>query len=163
MHDAVDTEVHDRVAEAYEAYYDLLQFIAGHRFKIPAAEIRPLIHDVFVSFMRHEKAIGNDRQWLTAAVSNACRNYWRNLRPGFPLPEDLLDPQDTADKVIVQCDLAVVLDSLSEKCRSILRLRYLDGLDAGEIAARCGTSPGYIRLKVHRCLEAARRAWAELS
>ncbi|MEA2163102.1 MAG: sigma factor [Thermoanaerobaculia bacterium] len=163
MHDAIDTPVHDRVAEAYERYYDLLRFIAGHRFKIPEADIRPLIHDVFVSFMRHEKVIGNDRQWLTAAIGNACRNYWRNLRPGEPLPEELLDPRNIADSVIVQCDLAVVLERLSEKCRSILRLRYLDGLDNGEIAARCGTSPGYVRLKVHRCLEAARRKMTELS
>jgi RNA polymerase sigma factor (sigma-70 family) len=162
MHDAVDTQVHDRVAEAYEAYYDLLHFIAGLRFKIPEADIRPLIHDVFVSFMRHEKLIGNDRQWLTAAVGNACRNYWRNAKPAVPLPEELLDPHDAAKQVIIQCDLAVVLGNLSEKCRSILRLRYLDGLDPGEIAARCGTSPGYVRLKVHRCLEAAKRALAEL-
>jgi RNA polymerase sigma factor (sigma-70 family) len=158
-----DAGVHDRVGIAYEQHYALLRFIAHRRFRVPGSDIQPLIHDVFVSFMRHEKEVGDDRRWLTAAVGNACRNYWRNLRPGLALPEELLDRRAAADDALARHDVAILFAHLSDTCRSILRLRYMDGLDPREIAERYGTSPGYVRLKVHRCLEAAKRVMAELS
>ncbi|HEX3067030.1 MAG TPA: sigma factor-like helix-turn-helix DNA-binding protein, partial [Thermoanaerobaculia bacterium] len=65
--------------------------------------------------------------------------------------------------VLAQHDVALLFAKLPVACRSILRLRYVEGLNAREIAARYGTSPGYIRLKVHRCLAAARRALGERS
>ena len=158
-----DVDVHDRVAIAYEEHYGLLRFIAHRRFGVPASDIQPLIHDVFVSFMRHEREIGDDRRWLSAAVRNACRNYWRDLRPEQALAEELLDPKGVAGEALARHDVAILLSRLSDGCQSILRLRYLDGMNPGEIAARCGTSAGYVRLKVHRCLEAAKRVMAELS
>jgi RNA polymerase sigma factor (sigma-70 family) len=158
-----DAGVHDRVGSAYEEHYALLRFIAHRRFHVPDSDIQPLIHDVFVSFMRHEKEIGDDRRWLTAAVSNACRNYWRNLRPELALPEELLDPRAVADDALARHDVAILFAHLSDACRAIRRLRFMDGLDPREIAAHYATSPGYIRLKVHRCLEAAKRVMAELS
>src|SRR5882724_2753451 len=100
MENEIKSDVRDRVADAYQEYYPLLRFIARQRFKIPAADIRPLIHDVFVSFMRHEKTVNDDRRWLAAAVSNACRNYWRNIRPDLPLPEDLLDSRNLVDDAL---------------------------------------------------------------
>jgi RNA polymerase sigma factor (sigma-70 family) len=158
-----DAALTDRVADAYEAYYDLLRFIARRRFRIPAQDIQALIHDVFVSFMKHERVIGDDRRWLIAAVSNASRNYWRNLRPGQELDQELLDPRTPVDDVLARHDVALLFAKLPVACRSILRLRYVEGLNAREIAARYGTSPGYVRLKVHRCLAAARRALGERS
>ncbi|MEA2239331.1 MAG: Sigma-70, region 4 [Thermoanaerobaculia bacterium] len=163
MDEETDADVQNRVATAYEEHYALLRFIAHRRFRVPPSDVQPLIHDVFVSFMRHEKGIGDDRRWLAAAIGNACRNYWRNLRAGVALPEELLDPRVVAEDALARHDVAILFAHLSEACRSILRLRYLDGLDPGEIAVRCGTSPGYVRLKVHRCLEAAKRVMAELS
>ncbi len=98
MADEIDTAAHDRITAAYERHYDLLRFIAGQRFKIPAADVRPLIHDVFVAYMRHEHAIGDSRRWLTTSVSNACRNYWRDMKPDTSLPAELLDPRELADE-----------------------------------------------------------------
>ena len=158
-----DAALTDRVADAYEAYYDLLRFIARRRFRIPAPDIQPLVHDVFVSFMRHERVIGDDRRWLIAAISNACRNYWRNLKPGQQLDNEHLDPRSPVDDVLARHDVSLLFARLPAACRSILRLRYVEGLNPREIATRYGTSPGYIRLKVHRCLAAARRALGELS
>jgi len=158
-----DAALTDRVADAYEAYYDLLRFIARRRFRIPAPDIQPLVHDVFVSFMRHEKVIGDDRRWLIAAISNACRNYWRNLKPGQQLDNEHLDPRSPVDDVLARHDVSLLFARLPAACRSILRLRYVEGLNPREIATRYGTSPGYIRLKVHRCLAAARRALGERS
>src|ERR1700756_4052007 len=76
----------DRVAAAYDAHYDVMRYIAAQRFRVPPSEIRPLIHDVFVRFMRATATIGDERSWLVAAVSNACRNYWRDRKPTEDLP-----------------------------------------------------------------------------
>jgi RNA polymerase sigma factor (sigma-70 family) len=163
MANEIDTGGRNRITDAYEKHYDLLRFIAGQRFKIPVSEIRPLIHDVFVAFMRHERSIGEPRRWLTTAVGNACRNYWRDLKPGAPLPAELLDPRELADDALARLDLALLFAHLSAKCRAVLRLRYMEGLAPPEIAERFATSPGYVRLKVHRCLEAAKRTLAGLA
>lgn len=161
MPEEMETGVRDRVAAAYEGYYDLLQYIAVRRYKIPLSDIRPLIHDVFVNFLRYEALIGDDRRWLTTAVTNACLNYWRDRKPGVPLPNDLRDSRRVVDDALTRHDLARVLKRLSSDCERVLRLHYLDELQAPEIAALLDTTPGYIRLKIHRCLEYARRAIAE--
>jgi len=157
----IETAANDRVAAAYDAYYDLLRFIARQRFNIPDPDIRPLIHDVFVAFMRHEHRIGDDRRWLTRAVVNACLNHRRDAKPTTPLPEELLDPQCLVDDAVAKHDVALLLARLSERCRTVLRMRYVEGLEPGEIAILLATSSGFVRLKVHRCLAAARRALTE--
>jgi RNA polymerase sigma factor (sigma-70 family) len=151
----------DRVAAAYDAHYDVLRFIAAQRFRVPPADVRPLIHDVFVAFIRHGDAIGDDRKWLVAAVSNACRNYWRDLKRTEELPE-MSDTARFIDDVSARVDVLRLLRGIPERCRTVLWLRYIDGLSPEEIAARCASSPsgGYGRQLVHRCLRAVREALA---
>lgn len=161
MPDEIETGAQDRVAAAYEAYYGLLKYIAVRRYKIPRSDIRPLIHDVFVNFLRHEAFVGDDRRWLTTATTNACLNYWRDKKPGAPLSDDLLDSRRVVDDALARQDIARVLKRLSEDCERVLRLHYLEELQAPEIAELFNTTPGYIRVKIHRCLEYARRAIAE--
>jgi len=152
----------DRVAAAYDAHYDVLRFIAARRFHVPTADIRPLIHDVFVSFMRHSEGIGDERGWLVTAVCNACRNYWRDRKPAEELPE-LSDSARLAEDVGARIDVARLLRCVPPRCRTVLWLRYIDGLSTEEIAKRCASSRsgGYGRQLVHRCLEAVRRALAD--
>jgi RNA polymerase sigma factor (sigma-70 family) len=151
----------DRVAAAYDAHYDVMRYIAARRFHVPPADIRPLIHDVFVAFIRHSTAIGDERSWLVAAVSNACRNYWRDKRPTEALPE-VTDMARMADDVGARVDLLRLLSRIPLRCRAVLWLRYVDGLSPEEIAGRCASSQsgGYGRQLIHRCLRAVREALA---
>jgi RNA polymerase sigma factor (sigma-70 family) len=157
----IETAANDRVAAAYDAYYDLLRFIARQRFHIPDPDVRPLIHDVFVAFIRHEHRIDDDRRWLTQAVVNACLNHRRDAKPTSPLPDELLDPRRVVDDALAKHDVALLLKGLSERCRRVLRMRYVEGLEPAEIATCLATTPGFVRVKVHRCLAAARRALTE--
>jgi RNA polymerase sigma factor (sigma-70 family) len=158
MAQEIETHVGSRVEAAYEGTYDLLRFIASRRFRIPECDVRPLIHDVFVAFMRSAAAIGDDRRWLATATINACRNYWRDRKEASPLPDTLLDVRGLTDDAGARVDVALLLAHLSPRCRDVLRLRYVQGLASAEIASRCDTSSGYIRILVHRCLRAARAA-----
>jgi RNA polymerase sigma-70 factor, ECF subfamily len=155
------TLTRDRVAAAYDAHYDVMRYIAAQRFHVPAADIRPLIHDVFVAFIRHGAAIGDERSWLVAAVSNACRNYWRDKKPTEALPE-ITDTVRMADDVGARVDVLRLLSRIPLRCRAVLWLRYIDGLSPEEIAGRCASSEsgGYGRQLIHRCLRAVREALA---
>jgi RNA polymerase sigma factor (sigma-70 family) len=152
----------DRVAAAYDAHYDVMRYIAAQRFRVPPADVRPLIHDVFVAFIRHNAAIGDDRGWLVQATTNACRNYWRDKKTTEPLP-DLTDTRELAADVSARVDVLRLLARIPQRCQKVLWLRYVDGLSPGEIAHRCASaesSGGYGRLLVHRCLRAVREALA---
>lgn len=151
-----------RVAAAYDAHYEALRFIAAQRFRIPSADVRPLIHDVFVAYIRHVAVIGDDRGWLITATKHACLNYWRDVKPGVPLPEEdgLLDTDALRDDVAVRLDIANVLRRVPKGCRDVLLRRYVDGADPGDIAAALSRNRSSGRQIVHRCLEKARAALA---
>lgn len=150
----------ERAAAAYTAHYEALRFIAAQKFRVPTADVRPLIHDVFVAYLRHAAAIGDDRGWLIIATRHACLNYWRDAKPGAPLPDALLDPHTLGDEVAVKLDLARVLRRVPKECVQVLRRRFVDGAAPGDIAAELSKKRSYGRQMVHRCLSAAREALA---
>lgn len=151
----------ERAAAAYAAHYEALRFIAARSFRVPPADVDPIIHDVFVSYIRHVGAIGDDRGWLITATKHACLNYWRDTKPGTPLPpEGLLDARELRDDVAARLDLARVLRRVNSHCRKVLWRRYVDGWEPGDIAAELSKKRSYGRQIVHRCLRAAREALA---
>jgi DNA-directed RNA polymerase specialized sigma24 family protein len=155
----------DRAAAAYERNHEVMTFIAARKFRVPAADVLPLVHDVFVAYMRHASAIGDDTRWLIAATRNACLNYWRNRKVTEPLVGDsFLDPGRACDDVTASIDIARVLRLVPGQCRAVLWMRYVDEFSPAEIALRCAASEsaGYGRQLVHRCLRAARVALADL-
>jgi RNA polymerase sigma factor (sigma-70 family) len=83
-------------------------------------------------------------------------NHRRDAKPTSPLPDELRDPRRVVDDALAKHDVARLLKGLSERCRRVLRMRYVEGLEPAEIATCLATTPGFVRLKVHRCLAAAR-------
>jgi len=157
-----------RAEAAYRAHYDLLRFIAARRFKIPTDEVSGIIHDVFVSFIRHESKVArspiDERAWLIGGVCNASRYYWRKHR-GEELPPDIeeyVDPTSVADEAITRLLLADVLRSLPERCRDVLRKRYSEGYTLEEIAAITSLARGSAKNLISKCLLAARAAFNRL-
>jgi RNA polymerase sigma factor (sigma-70 family) len=157
-----------RAEAAYRAHYDLLRFIVARRFKIPADEVCGVIHDVFVSFIRHEAKVTqstvDERAWLIGGVCNASRYYWRKHR-GEELPADIeeyIDPTAVADDAITRLLLADVLRRLPERCRDLLRKRYSEGYTPDEIATMESLARGSARNLISKCLLAARSAFCRL-
>ena len=157
-----------RAEAAYRAHYDLLRFIAARRFRIPTDEVCGVIHDVFVSFMRHEarvaRSTADERAWLVGGVCNASRYYWRKQR-GEELPPDIeeyIDPAAVADDAITRLLLADVLRRLPERCRDLLRKRYSEGYTPNEIAAMESLARGSAKNLISKCLLAARAAFCRL-
>jgi RNA polymerase sigma factor (sigma-70 family) len=147
----------ERVATAYTATYATLRYIAERQFRIPEDDARELIHDAFVSFMRHHHTIADDDAWLVRTTSNACIDWTRRHRPTETLPESLAEPsRDVNAKV----DVLRLLSRLSARCRDVLWRRFVEHESAEEIAISCSgsTSGGYGRKLVYGCLNAARAA-----
>jgi RNA polymerase sigma factor (sigma-70 family) len=157
-----------RAEAAYRAHYDLLRFIAARRFRIPTDEVCGVIHDVFVSFIRHEARVArspaDERAWLVGGVCNASRYYWRKHR-GQELPPDIeeyIDPAAVADDAVTRLLLADVLRRLPERCRDLLRKRYSEGYTPDEIAAMESLARGSAKNLISKCLLAARAAFCRL-
>ena len=161
----MERSARQRAAAAYELHRDVLEFVAARKFRVPASDVLPLIHDVFVAYMRHAAVIDDDKRWLVAATKNACLNYWRNTKGTEPvLDETLLDTRRLADHVTACVDVSRVLRRVPKNCRDVLWLRFVEDVSPAEIARRCAASDsaGYGRQLVHRCLRAARVALASL-
>ncbi len=158
-----EADVRIRVAEAYDAHYDVMRFIAARRFRVSQVDIRPMIHDVFVAFIRHHARIGDERSWLVTSITNACLNYWRDRKGAELIGESVVDPRRLADDVLARVDVAHLLSRVPQRCRNVLYLRYVEGLEPAEIAARYAMSAGYARILLHRCLRVAREALAHLA
>jgi RNA polymerase sigma factor (sigma-70 family) len=171
MSDATNAETQlpsERAEAAYRAHYDLLRFIAARRFKIPTDEVCGVIHDVFISFIRHEAKVArsarDERAWLIGGVCNASRYYWRKHR-GEELPPDIgeyVDPTSIAEDAITRLLLADVLRRLPERCRDLLRKRYSEGYTAEEIAVMASLARGSAKNLISKCLLAARAAFCRL-
>lgn len=151
----------ERVAIAYEAHYEKLRYIATQTFRVPAVDAPPLIHDVFVRYIRHAALIGDDSAWLVTATKHACLNYWRDRKPATELP-DIADTRQLAHDAVVRVELARVLRLIPKHCRAVLWWRYVDNMAPGDIADALSKKRTYGRQIVHRCLRAARIAVASL-
>ena len=146
------------IEAVYRANYDVMRFVAGRKFNVPSDDVRPLIHEVFVSYIEYRARVRNDRAWLVAATCNACRDYWqargrRDARFAEGGVEHVPEPADLARRV----DLHGVLSELRPRDREVLRLRFIEGYTPKELAVRLETTVPYAKKLVHKSVARARR------
>jgi RNA polymerase sigma factor (sigma-70 family) len=151
----------DSEASAYERYYRLLRYIAVVRCGVPGDEVRPLAHDVFVSFLRHRARIQSESAWLVGAMYKACHSYWRSHGRADRQLAARREESEGLDVILMRVDLARVLAGLSEQCRNALRLRFLEGRAIADIAVRLGVTDTNAKQIIHRCTRKARTYFLE--
>lgn len=143
-------DVQRRVEIAYERNRGLLQHLARRRFHVPVEDVEPLVHDAFVSYLRHHARVQDERAWLVGAIYNLCREYWSSR--GQPSPETLGVPSKLLlDEIAARVDAGLVLSQLSERCREVLRRRFLEGYSTNDLAAWLTTTTANAKVMVHRC------------
>jgi RNA polymerase sigma factor (sigma-70 family) len=81
-----------------------------------------------------------------------------------PLPEDVaqyIDPSTNGveGRIVDRVTMARALTEVGPKCRETLRMYYAEGYSAAEIAARLGTSSGYVMQLLHTCRKKVREAY----
>jgi RNA polymerase sigma factor (sigma-70 family) len=162
---AAPPDVREAIEAAYRAHYGVLEYVVVQRFRIPDADVRPLIHDVFVSYIRNRPRIRDPRAWLLGAAFNSSKQYWR----GRGREENLSWPQTVggiaavADDVATRVDVSTVLRRLPRRCREVLRLRFYEEYSSEELARHFATTVGYARKMVHRCVLNARAMFERMA
>ncbi|MGA7616682.1 MAG: sigma-70 family RNA polymerase sigma factor [Thermoanaerobaculia bacterium] len=143
--------------QIYVRYYDLLCGIAVRRFNVPAGDAESLAHDVFLSYMSSAHLVADVRSWLVGAICNASRRYRRTRNRSDSLPEgfDAVDNESfaLADRIAARFTVSKALERLQEKCRETLRLRFVEGCTAPEVATDLDTTNRYAEKLLHKCLK----------
>ncbi len=148
----------DRLAAVYRDNYPLLSALATRRFRVPDTEVQGVIHEVFVSFLRHEPRIRDTRAWLVGAVCKASQKYWSGgAREEATDLSRCVDPKPLLDTLTARIDAVSALRQLGDRCREVVRLRFFEGLDFDELASRFSITAPSAKLKLARCMQTARQ------
>jgi RNA polymerase sigma factor (sigma-70 family) len=157
-HSGSSSEHAERIAAAYRDNYPVLSALARRRFRVPDADVQGVIHEVFVSFIRHEQQVRDPRAWLVGAVCKASRKYWHHAeREEATDLSDCVDPKPLLDTLTARLDAVLALRQLGDRCREVVRLRFFEGLDFDELASRFSITSGSAKLKLARCMQTARQ------
>lgn len=141
--------------------------LLGHARAVLGAgsEAEDLVQEAFLRAWRalpREERVRSFAAWVHAILHRACLDVLRARRDlrsleesGEELPgEEPLPPLDRPD------GLDAAIAALPARQRAVLHCRYALGLDAAETAERLETTPGNVRVALHRALSALRRRFA---
>jgi RNA polymerase sigma factor (sigma-70 family) len=137
--------------ELYATYYPLLRHIAEQKFRVPEGDADDLVQEVFLKFLL-SGPVEKPRPFLVAAVSNACRTYWRReakFDRDTRLPERPRVPRYDA-----AADAREFLLRLPPRQRRIVVLA-VRGWSMKKIARRIGCSVSWTEKLLRRAREAA--------
>jgi len=128
-----------------------------HSFRIPPAEAEDLVQEGLLALVRSWDRVLDKERWLYSTLRYLCCGYLRRERYGSRAsgvdPEVLaaLAPSDPGaqQRLDLQLDLEQLAETLSQRQRQLLRLRYVAGMSHAE-AGRC---LGYRPTSVHRSVK----------
>jgi len=155
----------------FEKFYGdiapLLRVIAGRRFQVPAEDIGGLVNDVFINYLRDPDSVRDARQYLIGATCNACRAYWRRRTAHDRIfqPSDSPCPSadPTLDSLATVMAVGSMLNQLGSTCRDVLRRFYVEDQATSFIAEEMDTTPGAIRVRLHKCRQIARKIFSTIT
>ncbi len=152
---------------AYLMYATRLRKIAVRKFRIPVTEAETLVHDVFATYFTHAASVRAVEPYLIGAICNAARHYMRRAdatdalfcgeMPCAATPDDAL-----LDEVTRKLLLSKLLAGVGSRCRGLLHSYYVSGETTQAIADVMDSTPGTIRVFLHKCRKRALTAYRSL-
>lgn len=131
-----------------------------------AAEAEDLAAQVF---LKAWNAMGRYRQmgrpfgvWLLSIGHNLLIDYYRSRKENAALDDVIIPAGDSADPVLLaeksfaSASLRQAIKKLKKDQQAVVVMRYIDGLEYGEIAQALNKSEGAVRVILHRSLLALR-------
>jgi RNA polymerase sigma-70 factor (ECF subfamily) len=131
-----------------------------------AAEAEDLAAQVF---LKAWNAIGRYRQmgrpfgvWLLSIGHNLLIDYYRSRKENATLDDVIIPAGDSADPVLLAeksfatASLRQAIKKLKKDQQAVVVMRYIDGLEYGEIAQALDKREGAVRVILHRSLLALR-------
>lgn len=134
------------------------------RYLFRSNEWEDVVQDVFLRIFKglgSFSGTGTFEHWWMSIARRACLDL---LRKRYGNRIDLVDPHDLAaicgsefaEPEWKTCQVGLLLDKLSEKCRLLLRLYFFDEMIYREIGETLEKSENAVRMSVKRCLDEAR-------
>ena len=135
--------------------------------QLAGAEGEDVAQDAWLAALRSPPEPGRPiRPWLATVVRNLVRLRWRNgtrrtrREEAFQAlgPDHVEGVDQVYERLEMQRFLAEQVMALEEPLRVVVVLRYVEGLDAGRIAALIGSPPGTVRWRLKTALDRLRQS-----
>jgi RNA polymerase sigma-70 factor (ECF subfamily) len=126
--------------------------------ELSAAE--DLVQEAFMKLQAQFKEVREPRRWLYRTVHNLALNQRRQSRKIIPLEPgspDAADPRPLPDEQIVRSEgiglVRLTLETLDERSRELIRLKFTENLSYKEISERTGLKAGHVGYLLHHALK----------
>ncbi len=133
-----------------------------------ACAAQDIVQDAFMKLHAQFDDVREPRRWLYRTVHNLALNYRRRADKIVPLAVDYedapnaapeaTDPQPLPDEQIARWEgiglVRLSLDTLDERSRELIRLKFNDGLSYKEMGARTGLTTGHVGYLLHHAIKA---------
>lgn len=129
-----------------------------------------LVQEAFLKLQRIWGQVDNPRGWLYRSVRNLSLNHIREARHETSLDEERASQEECLPRELMGRSEAIgavrmLLAEMPDEDRSLITLKYNEGLKYQEISLRTGLSVGNVGLRLHhalkRLLDGLRRAGIE--
>lgn len=125
------------------------------------------VQEAFMKLQAQFKEVREPRHWLYRTVHNLALNYRRqagkivtlevNARDASLPAGDPADPLPLPDEQIVRSEgiglVRLVLETLDERSRELIRLKFNEDLSYKEISERTGLKTGHVGYLLHHALK----------
>jgi RNA polymerase sigma-70 factor (ECF subfamily) len=143
----------------YDRYFDRLVWFA-RGFLNDEQKAEDAVQEVFMKIIKQPEHFDTDKKfstWVYTITGNSCKNILRNEQNRQRLMNEQIAPlQDssttlvhTVDYQLLKQQIRTLLDSLSEKERSIYLLRFEQELSIKEIADTIGIPEGSVKSGIY--------------
>ena len=127
-----------------------------------------MVQDAFMKLHGQFDEVREPRRWLYRTVHNLALNHRRDSAKIVALNSpganeassdtDMADPQPLPDEQIARWEgiglVRLSLETLDERSRELIRLKFNDELSYQEISARTGLKVGHVGYLLHHALKA---------
>lgn len=156
----------------YNKYFSAIFHYVQRRIVI-REEAEDLTAEVFTQVWKHWADYDSERcpigAWLYIVAANRLKNYYRDRNDSIPFEEEYMQDEPAKDGEIGEAvrlmelreNVKNALESLSERERSIIILKYLKDDSNTQIAKRLGLSDVNVRVISTRALKKMKKYFDE--
>jgi len=127
-------------------------------------EAEDVTSETFAQALRYRHTFdpqkGDPAAWLLGIARRCLATALAERLPAVESVPDRADVRDLGDDAVRRLALATALDTLSERDRELVALRYGADLTASQIAAIVGLETNAVEVALHRALRRLRRELA---
>jgi RNA polymerase sigma factor (sigma-70 family) len=132
--------------------------------ELSAAE--DIVQEAFLKLHSHFSDVREPRRWLYRTIHNLALNQHRRANKFLPmgaaddegaLLAETADPQPLPDEQIAHVEsiglVRLSLETLDERSRELIRLKFVENLSYKEISAQTGLTAGHVGYLLHHALK----------